>query len=139
LGLADRVVFAGVRHDVAAMLGAMDVFVLSSSTECFPIALLEAMASSRPAVCTSVGGIPEMVEEGVTGYLVPAKDPLALADRVTRLLRSPERRKQFGAAARERVDAYFTLQRSVQETERQLLDVATSLWDQAAAPGNLPS
>jgi glycosyltransferase involved in cell wall biosynthesis len=139
LGVADRVVFAGVRHDVAAMLGSMDVFVLSSSTECFPIALLEAMASSRPAVCTSVGGIPEMIEEGVTGYLVPVKDPLALAERVTRLLRAPERRRQFGAAARERVDSHFTLNRSVQETERQLLDVASFLPEQTAAPGRLQS
>jgi hypothetical protein len=57
LGVADRVVFAGVRQDVPAILAAMDVFVLSSFTvECFPMALLEAMASSRPAVCTSVGG-----------------------------------------------------------------------------------
>lgn len=139
LGVADRVVFAGVRRDVAAMLSCMDVFVLSSSEECFPLALLEAMASSCPAVCTSVGGIPELMQEGVTGYLVPAKDPGALADRVTRLLRAPERRRQFGAAARERVDLHFTLRKSVQETERQLLEITSFLREQTAAPGRLPS
>ena len=127
LGVADRVVFAGVRQDVPAILAAMDVFVLSSFTvECFPMALLEAMASSRPAVCTSVGGVPEMIEEGVTGYLVPAKDARALADRVIRLLRSPERRRRFGAASRQRVDLHFTIRASVQETERQLLGISSS-------------
>ena len=123
LGLADRVVFAGVRQDVSAILASLDVFVLSSSDECFPMALLEAMAASRPAVCTWVGGIPEIIEEGVTGYLVPPQDPTVLGDRVTLLLSSRERRQQLGAAARERVDLNFTIRQSVQETERQLLDL----------------
>ena len=139
LGVADRVVFAGVRQDVAAILNSMDVFVLSSSVDCFPMALLEAMAASRPSVCTAVGGIPEIVEEGVTGCLVPAKDAEALADRVAHLLRSPEQRSQWGAAARERVDLHFTLRNCVQETERQLLDVSPSFREQATTPGRLPS
>ena len=90
LGLEHRVVFMGQRTDVAAVLSAMDVFVLTSYTvECFPMALLEAMACSTAAVCTAVGGIPELVDEGVTGYLVPPKDPEALAERLAELLRSP--------------------------------------------------
>lgn len=77
LGLEHRVVFMGQRTDVAAVLSAMDVFVLTSYTvECFPMALLEAMACSTAVVCTAVGGIPEIVDEGVTGYLVPPKDPV---------------------------------------------------------------
>ncbi|MGY1685907.1 glycosyltransferase [Geodermatophilus sp. SYSU D00867] len=125
LGVADRVRFAGARDDVASLLSAMDVFVLSSSSDCFPMALLEAMASSRPAVCTAVGGIPEMVQDGATGYLVPPRDPPALADGMLRLLRSEEQRMAFGAAARARVEAEFSLRRSVEEAQRHLLDVAS--------------
>jgi glycosyltransferase involved in cell wall biosynthesis len=121
LGIRDRVIFTGARNDVAAVLAVMDVFVLSSFTiECFPMALLEAMASSRPAVCTAVGGVPELLHDGVTGYLVPPRDPIALAERLSSLLDSGQQRRQFGAAARARVEAEFTLERSVQEAERQI-------------------
>ena len=127
LGLADRVVFTGAREDVSAVLGAIDIFVLSSFTvECFPMSLLEAMASSRPAVCTAVGGVPEMVDDGVTGYLVPPKAPDALAERILDLMRSPHRCAEMGDAARTRVLSEFTLDRSVKEAERQLEEVARS-------------
>lgn len=125
LGVLDRVVFAGSRSDTPALLAAMDVFVLSSYTiECFPMALLEAMASSLPAVCTAVGGVPELVEEGVTGHLVPPRRPAELAERLLVLLSSDEQRKQFGAAARTRVETELSLDRSVRETERQLVAIA---------------
>jgi glycosyltransferase involved in cell wall biosynthesis len=127
LGIRDRVLFTGPRNDVAAVLAVMDIFVLTSFTiECFPMALLEAMASSRPAVCTAVGGVPELLSDGVTGYLVPPRDPIALADRLSSLLESSQRRRQFGAAARARVEAEFTLERSVREAERQISEVAAT-------------
>lgn len=125
LGIADRVVFTGARSDVPAVLAAMDVFVLSSFTiECFPMALLEAMASSRPAVCTAVGGVPELLDDGVTGYLVPPRDPEALAGQLDPLLRSRELRRRLGAAARARVESNFTLAGSIRATERQLSDLS---------------
>jgi glycosyltransferase involved in cell wall biosynthesis len=124
LGLTDRVVLTGPRHDVPALLAAIDVFVLCSYTECFPMALLEAMASSRPAVCTAVGGVPEMIEEGVSGYLVPARDPHALAARISALVASPDLRRAFGTAARARVESEFSLRVSVLATEQHLLEVA---------------
>ena len=125
LGIADRVVFTGARDDVHALLASMDVFVLCSFTiECFPMALLEAMASSLPAVCTAVGGVGELLHDGVTGYLVPPRDPVALAERLSSLLESPCERRQFGAAARTRVEAEFTLTRSVRESEQAMSDVA---------------
>jgi glycosyltransferase involved in cell wall biosynthesis len=125
LGIRERVIFTGARNDVAAVLAVMDVFVLSSFTiECFPMALLEAMASSRPAVCTAVGGVPELLHDGVTGYLVPPRDPTALAERLSSLIESGQQRRQFGAAARARVEAEFTLERSVQEAERQISGIA---------------
>ena len=90
LGLADHILLAGVRSDVPDILPALTVFTLCSYTiECFPMALLEAMASGRPAVCTDVGGVGEMLAGGVTGYLVPPHDPAALADRLVELLRDP--------------------------------------------------
>ncbi|SEP21106.1 glycosyltransferase [Trujillonella endophytica] len=125
LGISRRVDFTGARRDVGSLLATMDVFVLCSYTiECFPMALLEAMASSRPAVCTAVGGVPEMVDDGVTGYLVPPRDPEALADRLISLLRDEGARQAFGTAARVRVAREFTLERSVQEAERRLLEIA---------------
>jgi glycosyltransferase involved in cell wall biosynthesis len=134
LGIRDRVIFTGARDDVPAVLAIMDVFVLSSFTECFPMALLEAMASSRPAVCTAVGGVPELLHDGVTGYLVPPRDPTALAERLSSLLESGHQRHQFGVAARARVDAEFTLETSVQEAERQISEIAATRPD-GVAPG----
>jgi glycosyltransferase involved in cell wall biosynthesis len=136
LGIRDRVVFTGPRNDIAAALAVMDIFVLCSFTiECFPMALLEAMASSLPAVCTAVGGVPELLSEGVTGYLVPPRDPIALADRLSSLLESSQQRRQFGAAARARLEAEFTLEKSVREAERQISEVAaTRLGHVARAP-----
>jgi glycosyltransferase involved in cell wall biosynthesis len=130
LDLADCVVLTGPRSDVPDLLRAIDVFVLSSSTvECFPMSLLEAMAAGRPAVCTAVGGVPEMIEEPTTGYLVPSRDPDTLADRLVRILSDSELAHQMGQAARARVETLFSLRASVSATEDTLdalLD-ATSL------------
>ncbi|NNH70793.1 glycosyltransferase [Nocardia uniformis] len=124
LGLADRVVVAGSRPDIAALLSAMDVVVLSSySVECFPMALLEAMAAARPAVCTAVGGVPEMILDGETGYLVPPRDPKQLADRLTALLSDPPLRRRMGAAARTRVETHFSLKTSIAAAERAVEEV----------------
>lgn len=121
LGISDRVVFTGSRADVARLIALMDVSVLSSHTiECFPMALLEAMAIGRPSVCTAVGGIPEMIEEGRTGHVVPARDPQALADRLVGLLEQPARARSMGQAARRRLESEFTLERSVRAAQRQL-------------------
>jgi glycosyltransferase involved in cell wall biosynthesis len=97
--------------------------VLNSVSECFPISVLEAMACARPAVCTAVGGIPEMINDGETGYLVPPKDPQQLADRLVRLLRDPQGARRMGRAARDRVEAEFTLDRSIAETQQAIEDV----------------
>jgi glycosyltransferase involved in cell wall biosynthesis len=135
LGISDRVLFTGARDDVAAVLSAVDVFVLSSFTiECFPMALLEAMAASRPAVCTAVGGVPEMLEDGVTGYLVPPRDPDALAARLLMLLADDDGRRRFGAAARARVEAELTLGRSVEEAQRAIGEVSSTGRARGPAP-----
>jgi len=101
-GLADRVTFVGSRDDVAALLPAFDVFALSSRYEGLPIALLEAMAAGRACVATSVGGVPEVVTDGVDGVLVPPGDADAFAAALAGLLADPDRRVALGekAAAR---------------------------------------
>jgi len=117
LGIAQDVFFAGSRRDVARLLPAIDVFVLCSTTECFPLSVLEAMACARPVVCTDVGGIREMVEGGVTGYLVPPRDPRRLAARITEILSDPELALRMGQAGRARVESEFTVEQSVRATE----------------------
>ena len=126
LQITPNVHFAGSRHDVPRLLQAIDVFVLSSVTvECFPVALLEAMACARPAVCTAVGGIPEMINDGETGYLVPPKDPQQLAARLVRLLQDPQTARRMGSAARDRLEAEFTLDRSTAATQQAIEDVVS--------------
>ncbi|TQM43084.1 glycosyltransferase [Pseudonocardia cypriaca] len=124
LGMSGNVTFAGSRPDVAALLPALDVAVLSSTTECFPMAVLEAMACGVPVVGTEVGGVPEMIEDGVTGYLVPSRHPRATADALVKILRDPARAAEMGRAARDRVLAEFTLDRSVRRAGATLARTA---------------
>ena len=100
LGLAGRVRFAGERSDVERLLPTMDVFVLSSREEGIPNALLEAMASGRPVVATAVGGTPEIVAAGESGWLVPPASPGPLADALEEALSNPVEAARRGATAR---------------------------------------
>jgi glycosyltransferase involved in cell wall biosynthesis len=125
LGIAQRVVFTGRRADVGDLVALMDVFCLTSYTvECFPISLLEAMAIGRAAVCTAVGGIPDMIDDGVTGYVVPPRDPTALARRLAELLGDPARAEKMGRAARDRLEERFTLASSVREAQWAIEETA---------------
>lgn len=100
LGLGERFRLLGYRPDVARLLAASDIFVLGSLHEGLPVAIMEALAAGLPIVATAVGGVPEAVVEGVTGLLVPAQEPPALAAGVLGLSRDPVRRASMGAAAR---------------------------------------
>jgi glycosyltransferase involved in cell wall biosynthesis len=123
LGITPNVHFAGSRDDVARLLPAIDVFALTSTSECFPISVLEAMACARPAVCSAVGGIPEVIKDGETGYLVPPKNPLQLAARLVSLLRDPQTARRMGRAARARVEAEFDLDCSIAAAQQAIEDV----------------
>ena len=125
LGITPNVRFAGSRDDVARLLPAIDVFVLTSTSECFPISVLEAMACARPAVCSAVGGIPEVIKDGETGYLVPPKDPPQLAARLVRLLQDPLTARRMGCAARARVEAEFDLDCSIAAAQQAIEDVVS--------------
>jgi sugar transferase (PEP-CTERM/EpsH1 system associated) len=92
------------RHDIPAFLSELDVYVNSSIYEGMSNTILEAMACRLPVVATSVGGNPDLVEDGVNGWLAPPRDPAALADRILRLLRDPARAAAMGAAGRRRIE-----------------------------------
>ena len=101
LGLGQRVRFLGSRSDVPDILRASDVFVLSSDYEGNPLSVLEAMAAGLPIISTAVGGVPELVQHGATGLLVPAGDARALAEAITQLGRDADQRAAMGHAARQ--------------------------------------
>lgn len=102
LGVAERVLLLGAIEDVAPLLEAADIFALASDWEGNPVAVMEAMAAGVPVVATAVGGVPELVENGVTGLLVPAGDPAALAAALTAMAADAPLRRRFSQAARAR-------------------------------------
>lgn len=111
LGVSARVAFLGFQQDVAGCLQRFDCFVLSSVTEGISLTLLEAMAAAKPVIATRVGGNPEVVEEGVTGLLVPPSHPDALAAAMQRLLTDRGLAERMGQAGRARAQARFSLAR----------------------------
>jgi sugar transferase (PEP-CTERM/EpsH1 system associated) len=108
-GLANAVIFTGVRHDVPRLLRAMNVFALSSLSEGLPITALEAMASSLPIVATNVGALPELVEENTTGFLVAPKQVEEMAARLALFARDRELARQIGAAGRRKAEREYSI------------------------------
>jgi N-acetyl-alpha-D-glucosaminyl L-malate synthase BshA len=106
LGVGEQVVFVGVVDQVAPLLSAADLFLLPSETESFGLVALEAMASGVPVIASDVGGLPEVVEHGVSGYLAPVGDVDKMAAYALDILSSPERRARFCKAARERAHRF---------------------------------
>lgn len=118
LGLQNCVIFTGMRTDVPRLVAAMDVFVMSSHWEGLPIALLEAMASSKAVLCTRVGGIPDVVVDGDNGLLVDARDVPEFARRLENLLHDAALRRRLGERARETVIARFDVSRTAEAYNR---------------------
>jgi len=116
--LQNRVRFLGFRDDVSALLSIMDVFVLPSLSEGLSIALLEAMAAGKPVVATNVGGNPELVADGESGYAVPPRDPDALAAKLQVLLTDKRRALKLGENGRKRVQEKFSLQAMADNYQR---------------------
>jgi glycosyltransferase involved in cell wall biosynthesis len=117
-GLGDRVIFSGMRRDVASILAVSDIFVLASRYEGLPLAIIEAMMAGLPVVATRVGGVAELVEDGVTGLIVPPRDGEALTRALRRLLADPELRHRMGMAGRERALRDFAEDRMARETQK---------------------
>jgi glycosyltransferase involved in cell wall biosynthesis len=118
LGLEDRLKFLGYRKDVPRILADLDVFVLPSTSEGFPLVVLEAMACAKPVVATRCGGAGEVVEDGRTGFMVPVADAPAIASRVIELLDRKEKCASMGKAAKLRIESEFSVQVMVASYER---------------------
>jgi glycosyltransferase involved in cell wall biosynthesis len=114
--LEKHVLLPGFRTDVLGCIKGFDLFVMSSVTEGLGTSLLDAMACGRPIVATRAGGIPEIVEDGVSGLLVPPRDHHALAEAIVRALKDAPLRQRMGDAGFARVNERFTVERMVSET-----------------------
>ena len=117
-GLSASFNFTGFQDRTIQATRTFDMFVLPSLSEGLSSAILTAMACSLPVIATNVGGIPELVKDGVTGILVPPADPRSLAQAIQRLLDDPEGAFHMGLQGRKRAEEHFTLQRKIVETEQ---------------------
>jgi len=125
LSLTEDVWFLGDRRDVPELLQIIDIACLSSKHEGLSITLLEAMAAGRPVVATSVGGNPELVRDGVNGFLVPLNNHKKMAERVIRLLDDEILRKNMGSAGRKRVKEEFSIKDNALKYEDLYFEIAS--------------
>jgi glycosyltransferase involved in cell wall biosynthesis len=116
-GVADRVVFAGFRNDIPAVMKAVDLLILPSIVEGFGYVLVEAMAAAKPVVATNVSSIPEIVQHGETGVLVDVNDPPRLANAIGDLLDDPAKAHAMGERGRSVMLDKFTLERMIDRIE----------------------
>ncbi len=116
-GLQDDIIFAGERADIPAVLSSIDIFAMSSEQEGLPNALLEAMSAAKPSVVTTAGGMKEVVQDGVTGFIVPVGDSAALARAMKKLIIDKELSRSMGKAAREYIEKNFSIQATVRVWE----------------------
>lgn len=109
LSIKDRVAFAGIRKDVEKMYSAMDIFVLPSvCEEAFGMVIIEAMSMGKPVIATTVGGIPEIIKDGVNGMLIPPGDSASIANAIERLIDNPDFCKTISAEGRKTVENNFS-------------------------------
>jgi glycosyltransferase involved in cell wall biosynthesis len=131
--LERHVFLAGYRVDAIELIKGFDIFAMSSVTEGMCTALVDAMAAGKAAVATAVGGIPEVLVDGATGFLVPPRDPRAMADRLVELLESDSLRVEMGRAALQRARDCFTVEKMVDETAAVYRSLAADTASRAAA------
>ena len=123
MGLHGRVLWAGYREEVAPILAAADMFVFPSFYDALPTVLMEAMAAGLPVVATNTGGIPEIIEHGVTGLLIQPGSSDALVEAVASLASDTDQRRMLAAAAKRKANGYF----SDSAWTRRLRDVYTGV------------
>jgi len=122
-GIKDRVIFAGQLKNVSQILNATDIFVLPSLFEAFPRSVIEAMAAGKPVIATNVGGCSEAFDDKISGFLVPAMDSAALADKILLLAKNRNLRERIGSEARCRVEKMFEVGDTVKQTEKLYYEV----------------
>jgi glycosyltransferase involved in cell wall biosynthesis len=118
LGVSTRLHLVGWRSDLRRLYASCDLVALTSINEGTPVALIEAMAAGLPVVATSVGGVPDVIEHGVTGLLVSAREPAAFADGLRSLISNETARRQMGQRARQRAAERFTSTRLIDDVDR---------------------
>lgn len=123
LGVADKFLFLGAREDAADLLSMFDIFVLPSLWEGLPFVLIEAAAHRMPIVATAVDGVPEIVENGKTGILVPPKNPQMMGEAVIRLLSDKRLAADLAERAADLIPARFPLQRMIEQTQNLYLEL----------------
>ncbi len=119
----DNVIFTGFRSDIKEILSAVDLLVIPSLKEGFPMIILEAMAMAKPIVATRIDGITEQITDKVNGILVPPKDPSALAKAIIKVINDKELARTIGLAARKKVEQEFSVEKMVSETEKVYLSL----------------
>jgi glycosyltransferase involved in cell wall biosynthesis len=122
----ENLIFAGFRSDIRDILSAIDVLVVPSLLEGFPMITLEGMAMAKPIIATRIDGIKEQIVDGESGILIPPRDPGAIAEAIVRLSTEKELAQNLGLEGRRRVEKEFTVERMVSETEK----VYQSLYEQ---------
>ena len=116
LGIIDRVRFLGFRRDITNLIALCDISLLSSITEGLPNAILESMLLGKPVVATRVGGVPELIDHGIEGYLTESGNSSAFADYILELIREPVSRETMGIFGRTRALSEFSMNKTVQKT-----------------------
>lgn len=123
LDLSENVIFTGWLNNIPEVLAGIDIFVLPSLVDHFPLVVLEAMASGKPVIATDVGGVPEMVEDGISGVLVSPKDVKGLSKTIVSLLKDGEKAKRMGMAGRRRVEEFFGIEANRDRVEQIYKDL----------------
>ncbi|MSO96585.1 MAG: glycosyltransferase family 1 protein [Thermoleophilia bacterium] len=139
LGLVEGVHFVGFQNDVGPWLHAFDVLLLTSRSEGTPVSAIETLASGRPVVATDVGGTRDVVNDGVSGFLVPFGDVSAAADRLERLARDPALRARMGAAGQAVALSSYGVPRLVGDIDRLYRALLTEKGYSVAAGGDTPA
>ena len=121
--MGERFIFTGIRSDVIEVLAATDIFVLSSVFDILPTAVIEAMSMGKPVVATSVGGVPEILKDGITGIIVPPRSSLDLAKGIKCLIADTSLRRSMGKAGRRRAVTHFDARHYVSQTEQLYREV----------------
>ena len=117
--ISHRLIFEGIRNNIPDILSAIDIFVLPSLSEGLGLALLEAMATGKPVIGSNVGGIPELIEEGVNGYLVTPANPVQLSEAIIKLALNPELANKMGRSGRLKAEENY----NVRDQTEKLVDL----------------
>jgi len=125
LNQSEKIIFTGFRSDIANLLYSLDLLVVPSLLEGFPMVTLEAMAMAKPIIATNIDGITEQITHGKDGILVPPKDASAISKAIVRVLSDKEASRKMGLAARKKVEQEFSVEKMVRETEQVYLSLLT--------------